>query len=55
MTLIVGNRLQDSIKSSNLVRIEDCPLLIHQSCHFIYTILLSLQERIRYSVSPLLL
>jgi len=51
MTLIVGNRLQDSIKSSSLVKIEDCSLLIHQSCHFIYIILLSLQERIGYFVS----
>ena len=55
MTLIVGNRPQDSIKSSSLVRIEDCPLLIHQSSHFIYIILLSLQERVGYSVSSLLL
>jgi len=31
MTLIVGNRLQNSIKSSSLVRIVDCPpkLLFH--------------------------
>ena len=55
MSLIVSNRLQDSIKSSSLVRIENCPLLIHQSCHFIYIILLSLQERIGYSMSLLLL
>ena len=55
ITLIVSNRLQNSIKSSSLVRIENCPLLIYQSCHFIYIILLSLQERIGYSVSLLLL
>ena len=55
ITLIVGNRLQDSIKSSSLVKIEDCPLLIHQSSYFIYIILLSLQARIGNSVSPLLL
>ena len=55
ITLIVGDRLQDSIKSSSLVRIKDYSLLIYQSCHFIYIILLSLQERIGYSVSPLLL
>ena len=42
MTLIASNRLQNSIKNSKLVRIEDCSLLIYQSSHFIYIILLSL-------------
>jgi len=40
--LIVDNRLQDSIKSSSLFKVEDCSLLIYQSCHFICIILLNL-------------
>ena len=41
ITLIADNRLQNSIKSNSLVRIEDYSLLIYQSCYSIYIILLS--------------